>query len=67
MTNLQVTRLVANPLGDVAPPGERGDIVKVTNGSATIYLDPAEFAGMTERTLRRKLAEVPLRSASRAS
>jgi hypothetical protein len=64
MGELRVTRLLANPLGDVAPTGELGDIVRVSDGSATLYLDPVEFAGITEGTLRRRLAEVPLSSSS---
>jgi ribosomal protein L9 len=64
MGELRVTRLLANPLGDVAPAGQAGDMVRVTDGLATLYLDPTEFAGITEGALRRKLSQVPLQSSS---
>ena len=51
MTGFQVTRLLQNPLGQVAPPGHRGDIVRVSDGLSTIYLEPAEF----ESTSRERL------------
>jgi ribosomal protein L9 len=53
---LEVTRLLQNPLGDPAPEGERGDIVRVSDGSRTIYLTPREFDEATERQLRYRLA-----------
>jgi len=53
---LQVTRLLQNPLGDPAPEGERGDIVRVSDGTRTIYLTPREFDEATERQLRYRLA-----------
>jgi hypothetical protein len=40
---LTVTRLLQNPLGDHAPDGERGDIVRVSDGTATVYLTPSEY------------------------
>ena len=56
---LQVTRLLQNPLGQVAPEGAEGDIVRISDGTTTIYLTPREYARTTERELRRLLAAVP--------
>ena len=53
---LEVTRLLQNPLGDPAPEGERGDIVRVSDGLLTIYLTPREFDEATEQQLRYRLA-----------
>jgi ribosomal protein L9 len=53
---LEVTRLLQNPLGDPAPEGEQGDIVRVSDGSRTIYLTPQEFDEATEQQLRYRLA-----------
>lgn len=65
MTKLTVTRLLQNPLGAVAPAGQRGDIVRVSDGVATVYLDPAEYDAVTEVSLRAMLAEAALRRTSR--
>jgi hypothetical protein len=64
MAEFEVTRLLQNPLGQVAPAGQRGDIVRVSNGWATIYLDPAEFERSSEGGLLRMLAEVDPRPLS---
>lgn len=64
MTPLVVTRLLQNPLGQVALPGERGDIVRVSDGVATVYLTPREFDDADERHLRYLLAR---RAAERSS
>jgi hypothetical protein len=56
MAALEVTRLLQNPLGHVAPPGQRGDIVRVSDGAATIYLDPVEYDAESEESLRAMLA-----------
>jgi hypothetical protein len=61
MDGFGVTRLLQNPLGAVAPAGQRGDIVRVSNGWATIYLDPAEFERAIEGGLLRMLAEADKR------
>jgi len=58
---LQVTRLLQNPLGQVAPDGAEGDIVRVSDGVKTIYLTPREYAKATKRELRRLLAEAPIK------
>ncbi|HZS20503.1 MAG TPA: hypothetical protein VFA63_05890 [Pseudonocardiaceae bacterium] len=58
MPEFTVTRLLQNPLGHTAPEGARGDIVKVSNGWATIYLDPADYDRSSEGELLRKLAEL---------
>ncbi|OLT14353.1 hypothetical protein BJF78_02665 [Pseudonocardia sp. CNS-139] len=54
---LQVTRLLQNPLGQPAPEGERGDIVRISDGSVTVYLTPAEYDLATEAELRYLLAQ----------
>jgi hypothetical protein len=64
MAGFEVTRLVQNPLGAVAPAGQRGDIVRVSNEWATVYLDPAEFERATEGGLLRMLAEANKRPVS---
>lgn len=53
---LAVTRLLQNPLGQTAPDGARGDIVRVSDGMSTIYLTPQEFEDATEQHLRYRLA-----------
>jgi hypothetical protein len=62
---LEVTRLLQNPLGQPAPEGERGDIVRVTDGTSTLYLTPQEFDETSEPQLRYRLAAEG-RSRSRA-
>ena len=52
----EVTRLLQNPLGAPAPEGERGDIVRVSDGTRTIYLTPQEFDEASEQQLRYRLA-----------
>ena len=56
MNTLEVQRLLQNPMGEPAPPGSRGDIVRVSDGTVTIYLTPAEYDRATERELRYLLA-----------
>jgi hypothetical protein len=56
VNTLDVRRLLQNPMGEPAPPGARGDIVRVSDGTATIYLTPAEYDGISERELRYRLA-----------
>jgi len=53
---LEVTRLLQNPLGQPAPDGERGDIVRVSDGTRTLYLTPREFDEASEQELRYRLA-----------
>jgi hypothetical protein len=64
MAALEVTRLLQNPLGQVAPPGQRGDMVRVSDGVATIYLDPSEYDAASVRSLRAMLALVEPRAGS---
>jgi len=78
MSSLSVVRLLQNPLGAVAPEGQRGDLVRVSDGTSTVYLMPWEFEAADDRELRwllarqerpagRSTAPVPLyRSAVRA-
>jgi hypothetical protein len=56
MSTLVVQRLLQNPMGEPAPPGARGDIVRISDGTATIYLTPAEYDRASERELRYQLA-----------
>jgi hypothetical protein len=42
---LQVTWLLQNPCGQVAPEAVEADIVRVGDGITTIYLTPRESAG----------------------
>jgi len=53
---LTVVRLLQNPLGQQAPPGERGDMVRVSDGRATVYLLPSEFDAVSAAGLRWLLA-----------
>jgi hypothetical protein len=53
---LEVTRLLQNPLGQPAREGDRGDIVRVSDGATTIYLTPREYDDVSERQLRYLLA-----------
>ena len=43
MADLEVVRLLQNPLGQRAPEGERGDIVRVSDGTVSLYLLPWEY------------------------
>ena len=56
MTELTVVRLLQNPLGQQAPAGERGDLVRVSDGQSKVYLMPWEFDAADEQTLRLMLA-----------
>lgn len=57
MAELTVVRLLQNPLGAVAPPGVRGDIVRIGDGVATIYLDPSVYEQTSQGELWAMLAE----------
>ena len=57
--SLQVTRLLQNPLGQAAPDGAEGDIVRVSDGDKTIYLMPHEYRQASEDELRRLLRAAP--------
>jgi hypothetical protein len=63
MAELNVVRLLQNPLGEPAPEGARGDLVRVSDGQSRVYLMPSEFDAADEQTLRCMLA----RSRSAAS
>jgi hypothetical protein len=54
---LVATRLLQNPLGMTAAPGDRGDIVRVSDGRASVYLLPHEYDAADERKLRWLLAK----------
>jgi hypothetical protein len=56
---LTVVRLLQNPLGQQAPPGERGDMVRVSDGRARVYLLPSEFDMISSAGLRWMLAKQP--------
>jgi Ribosomal protein L9, N-terminal domain len=57
MSDFTVVRLLQNPLGQKAPAGHRGDIVRVSDGRASLYLFPWEFEGADEVRLRWLLAQ----------
>ena len=48
----RVTRLLQNPLDQPVREGDRGDIVRVSDGATTIYLTPREYDDVSERQLR---------------
>ena len=54
---LTVVWLLQNPLGQEAPPGVRGDFVRVSDGRARVYLLPSEFDKASPATLRWMLAQ----------
>jgi hypothetical protein len=58
MARLRVTRLLQDPLGALAPRGERGDIVRVSDGRASVYLDPDEYDDLDDDTVRTMLSRV---------
>jgi hypothetical protein len=62
MAELVITRLMQNPLGQIAPAGHRGDIIRVSDGAATVYLLPAEFDALDDEQLRAKLSQAPYRA-----
>jgi hypothetical protein len=53
---LTVVRLLQNPLGAEAPAGQRGDMVRVTDGRSRVYLLPGEFDKASPTDLRWLLA-----------
>lgn len=57
MRELSVVRLLQNPLGQVAPAGERGDMVRVSDGRVSLFLLPTEFEAADEQRLRWLLAQ----------
>jgi len=59
---LTVVRLLQTPLGQEALPGERGDIVRVSDGRARVYLLPSEFDVASVESLRWMLARQPATS-----
>ena len=56
---LTVVRLLQNPLGQQAPVGERGDLVRVSDGRARVYLLASEFDMVDVSALRWMLACEP--------
>jgi Ribosomal protein L9, N-terminal domain len=60
--HLVATRLLQNPLGQPAAPGARGDIVRVSDGRASVYLLPHEYEAADDRLLRWLLAQKSTRA-----
>ena len=58
---LHVTRLLQNPLGQVAPDNATGDIMRVSDGTKTIYLTPTEYSQAADADLHRLLGAAPLK------
>jgi hypothetical protein len=54
--DLHITRLLLNPMGEPAPDGERGDMIRISDGTSTMYMDPADFEASDDRTIRYLLA-----------
>ena len=54
---LTVARLLQSPLGAEAPEGARGDMVRVSDGTRTVYLSPAEYEQATDAELRYLLVQ----------
>ena len=50
MAELTVVRLLQNPLGQQASEGERGDLVRVSNGQSSVYLTPGSSTPPTSGT-----------------
>lgn len=46
-----------SPLGAEAPDGVPGDMVRVSDGTSTVYLSPADYDSATEPELRYLLAK----------
>lgn len=57
VAELTVVRLLQNPLGAEAPAGVRGDIVRIGDGVATVYLDPSAYERASQGELWAMLAE----------
>jgi hypothetical protein len=64
MAELVVTRLMQNPLGQIAPAGHRGDMVRVSDGASTVYLLPADFEALDDDMVRTALALAAHRTAT---
>jgi hypothetical protein len=64
MAELVVTRLMQNPLGQIAPAGHRGDMVRVSDGASTVYLFPAEFEALDDDMVRTVLSLAAHRNAT---
>jgi hypothetical protein len=56
MDEFTVTRILQNPLGTLAPPGHPGDLVKISDGRAAVYMDPREYDMASTAHLRWLLA-----------
>ncbi len=56
-TPITATRLMQSPLGAEAPDGVPGDMVRVSDGTSTVYLSPADYDSATEPELRYLLAK----------
>lgn len=53
---LEVTPLLLTPICHAAPPGNPGDVVRVSVGATTVYLLPADVDGADEAALRDMVA-----------
>lgn len=52
MSDLEATRLLLTPICHRAPTSSPGDVVRVTDGTTTIYLEPADYDTADETQLR---------------
>jgi hypothetical protein len=56
VSEIRVVRLLQNPMGQEAPPGARGDFVRISDGEVSTYLTVQEFEASDRATLRWLLA-----------
>jgi len=58
---IRAVRLLQNPLGQEAAPGERGDFVRISDGEISAYLSVVEFEVADQATLHWLLARHAVR------
>ena len=56
MSEIRAVRLLQNPMGQAAPPGERGDFVRISDGEVSTYLTVHEFEAADQAALEWVLA-----------
>jgi len=61
VSEIRAVRLLQNPMGQEATPGERGDFVRISDGEISTYLTVHEFEAADRATLRWLLARDAVR------
>ena len=56
MDEITATRILQDPLGTPAPPGQPGDLIKVSDGRTSVYLEPRDYEQASPEHLRWLLA-----------